>query len=433
MGLEGEAAVKRSDWHRRVEWGKNLLIVLLTLSAIYLLTMLPLVQDSGLFHLLGGAEPTQGEEAGLSLTSVTVQPAAMAVNTEAGRYGVQYNQQELEALFARLGPLLGDALGGAGPPEAIDEASWQDYLTGSGIYFDFDGEIPLPVLCGWLSGDQGCALTGMARRLLLAEGEEDQLLLCYQEVESGLFYACSTGMTRTLHLAPNLDGYVGNGAYFAFEHQEYAGLFKPYTFITEEEGIRVRFSAANPMSEAGGVDKLLSQLAFHGQNHATVSSGEAYLDGEDRLQVNQDGTVTYRAGQGGKYFVADPTVAGVVEAARGLAQRTVGALCGEAQVHLISVQEEGGRYLIRFGYRLNGIRLYLYSGGWAAQFLVEDGYVTEFTLHCRTYASLEETVPLIPIHRAAALLPDLSREPRELSVQYRDRGDGTVSPGWVAN
>ena len=33
---------------RWLEWGKDMAIVLLSLSAIYLLTMTPLVQDSGL-------------------------------------------------------------------------------------------------------------------------------------------------------------------------------------------------------------------------------------------------------------------------------------------------------------------------------------------------------------------------------------------------
>ena len=41
----------RDKRRRAVEWGKNLLIVLLTLSALLLLSQTPLVQDSGLTEL----------------------------------------------------------------------------------------------------------------------------------------------------------------------------------------------------------------------------------------------------------------------------------------------------------------------------------------------------------------------------------------------
>ena len=40
------------DKRQLIEWGKNALIVLLTASAVWLLTMTPLVQDSGLLDLL---------------------------------------------------------------------------------------------------------------------------------------------------------------------------------------------------------------------------------------------------------------------------------------------------------------------------------------------------------------------------------------------
>ena len=40
------------DKRRFIEWGKDALIVLLSLSAAYLLSMTPLVQDSGVLELL---------------------------------------------------------------------------------------------------------------------------------------------------------------------------------------------------------------------------------------------------------------------------------------------------------------------------------------------------------------------------------------------
>lgn len=424
---------------RWLEWGKNLLIVLLTLSALYLLSMLPIVQDSGLlefFSAQDSADGPSGGSGGVTLTAAAL-PASMVVSTDSGRYGVQYDPDGIDELFARFGPLLGEALTSAGDPETITESRWRSCLTGVGVCFDFVGDIPLSALGGWFGVGGQCGLDGSARRLLLSAGEEDQVRLCWRDVEDGLFYSCSTALTRALHLDPILEGYAGNGACFAFEDRALSALLDPYTLIADTENDGVQYAAATPVSGTSGADFVLSALSFSSQNHARGSGGEFYLDGSDRLQVGDDGTVTYQAVQGEKYPVSaagsKATVAEVIEAARSLAQSTIGASCGEAQLYLISARAEENGWRVRFGYRLRGSAVYLYNEGWAAEFLIQQDYITDFTLHFRNYASIEETTLLLPIDRAAVMLPDLTDEPRELAIQYRDRGGQTVFPMWVAS
>ena len=81
---------------------------------------------------------------------------------------------------------------------------------------------------------------------------------------------------------------------------------------------------------------------------------------------------------------------------------------------------------------LDGSAVYLGGEGWAAEFWVRDGYIVQFTLRFRSYAANGRQALLLPIDKAAAMLPDYTSERRELAVQYRDGGGTEVSPDWVA-
>lgn len=411
---------------RWLERGKTLLIVLLTLSAGYLLTVL--MAESGLSGLLPGREPAEGPGNSVTLTAATL-PSSIVVTTDGGRYGIQYDQTRVDELFARLGPLLGDALVSAGQPQVISEQDWQVFLSGESICFDFAGDVPLFALGGWLSGAGKCSLKGSARRLLLCAGKGDGVLLCWQDADSGLFSSCATALTRDLHLAPVVGEYPANGAYFAYEDEVLSRSIRPYTLITEEQA-GAEYSVSNPLNSSNTA-VLLSALSFNDQNHTRISSGEVYLDDGDRLEVEDDGIVTYRNAQGEKYPVGN-SASEAIEAARKLAEGAVGALCGEAGLYLISARQEEDGFLVRFGYRLNGSAVQLHQEGWCAQFLIQDGYVAEFTLRLRSYAATGEEALLLPIDRAAAMLPALTEGRSELSIQYLDQGGDTVSPQWVA-
>ena len=125
-------------------------------------------------------------------------------------------------------------------------------------------------------------------------------------------------------------------------------------------------------------------------------------------------------------------MAEVIEAARQLAEGTMGTRCGQARLYLESVRETQDGYRVRFGYRLNGSAVWLYEEGWAAEFLIREGCISEFTMHFRAYSDSGEKALLLPMNQAAVILPGLTDEARELVIQYRDRGGETVSPGWVA-
>ena len=419
---------------RFLEGVKTLLIILLSASALYLLTMTPLVKDSWLEDLLKGEQVTKSDPLSVTLTAAA-RPSRIAVSDGVNRYGIQYNQSAVDELFVRMGPLLGEALVSSGAPEKITEKQWRQYLREKSIYFDFTGEIPLSALSGWLQSEQSCGLSASARRILLVGGGEDSVLLCYQDAADQKFYACPTGLLWELHLEPEVSGINGNGAQFAFEDAEWMDLLHPYTLMTEDSVQRI-FNVSVPLTNGAVRTELLEALDYAGRNHASVSGGELYLDGNDRLHVMMNGRVSYDAAQGGKYAVASvgttATVAESIEAARRLAERTIGAQCGAAELYLVSAEETQQGLRIRFGYRLDGSTVWLYDGGWAAEFYVNGGYITNFTLHFRHYAVTDEEELLLPMERAAVILPGLNSTERELILQYRDQGESEVKPGWVA-
>ena len=422
------------DKRRLIEWGKNAAIVLLTLSAVYLLSMTPLIQDSGLLDMLQSA-PAAGNASAGGMRTGTVLPARLAVYRDGERFGLEYDDERMAELFAAFDPLLGDALASASEPRALTEREWQDCLRQKSVYFDFSGAVPLTALSRWLSGEGEDAPQGSARRLALTAGEDDRVVLCWQDGADGAFYACGTTLSGALHLDPAVDGVSAGGAYFAFEDPELHRLLDPYTLITEGERTGIQYTVTAPLAGSAGVDALLEALSFNSQNHAPGSSGEVYMDGADRLVVGESGTVTYRAAQAGKYPVGgqagETTAAQAADAAAAIAEAAMRPLCGEARLYLLSVQEYGDGWLVHFGYRLNGSAVYLYDDGWAAEFVVQGGYVTEFTLRLRCYAAGEDVL-LLPIGRAAVMLPDLTAERKELVIQYRDGGGTAVTPRWEA-
>ena len=80
---------------------------------------------------------------------------------------------------------------------------------------------------------------------------------------------------------------------------------------------------------------------------------------------------------------------------------------------------------------LDGAAVDVAATGWAAEFTVEEGYITGYTLHFRSYEETVQRVSQLPLAQAAAALEALDGAGRELLVCYTDSGE-TVTAGWTA-
>lgn len=423
------------------EWAKNLLITALSLSAVYLFTLSPLYLNSPLYGWTGKftASAPSDTEAHVSFSAAAL-PARMAVTSSAGRCGAQYDTAAVDALYAQTGTLLGEALGSAGAAHPVSEDHWRRALGGEGIYFDFSGAIPLSALSGWLrEGEQNTLLSGDARRLLLAPGEDGAVWLYYQDGwDESCFYGRATALQTQAHLSPVIAVFVPNGAKFAFEDARLRSC-GPYTFVTNGPDRTAVYEAASPLAAGGeALNTTLSALSFSGALMASYDAdeGTVYRRGEDSLLLSPDGSLTYHSGDGTLYPVARegaaPTLAEMIEATRKLSAAVLEPLCGEARVCLSSARQEGEKTAITYGYSLNGAAVWMGEEGWCAQFQLTGGAVTGFTLHVRSYTALESETPLLPVVQAAAAMEAEDAAGGELMLLYRDTGERQVRSGWFA-
>ncbi len=424
------------------EWLKNLLIILLSLSALLLLTRSPLYVDSPLHARIQNLLRPEGarSQTSISLTDATC-PIRMAVVNDNGRYGVQYDHTAVDETFDLLGPLLGEALNTTGPTFPIAKERWHQALKSPGIYFDFGSQIPFSALSGWMEGGTvNLSLSTNVRRLILATGDEKNTVwLFWQDADTGAFQASTTDLDLALHFAPTLAAWLPNAALFAFEEPAYAAC-DPYTLITTTPTPAI-YVASIPLSSEtpNSMPQVLSALSYSPASVASypTSDGTRYTAGDSTFLLTTKGTLFFQGADPFRSPTYDQGIEGNtaqwIETTRRLTADTLGLLCGEAQLYLTSARYEGEYLVITYGYRLNGIPVFLHEEGWAAQFVVYNGTITEFTLHFRSYAATSTTTPLLPEPQAAAAMSALEVEGGELLLSYRDGGGDTVTAGWAAS
>lgn len=422
---------------RMVERVKSLLIVLLSCSAVYLAvrTQMPVALHS----LLPNRTAESGSQTTQESRTQAAQPLRMAVTLRGGaeslRYGVQYDQEAQDILFQQMYSLLVEGLSSAETPAAVDEASWREALnTAPGIYFDWQEPLPFSVLMGWLSVENE-QLTGSVRRLVLTA----------QDGQAVLYY-CGQGETYDRAVCPMVDvsrlseavaGVKDNGAQFAFEQETFDGL-APYTLLLGENLTPKIYQASNPLEQEDVQDQVRQTLDFSDDSSVSyVTSDEQVIrNGNDTLRLAADGsTVTFTAAAdgGSRYPVAGSGVYWAVERCRQLAVDTLGGLCGQARIYLMSVEENGEEsWQIEFGYLLNGVPVRLGEEGYAARFQVSGGRVNSFTLCFRSYTDSGTTSVVLPQRQAMAAMEAKGHQGEELLLVYLDTGIQQVSASWAA-
>jgi len=426
---------------RAVELLKDALILLLTCSAVWLVFQTPVSAPlRGLFREEGAQTvPGTGPGSGLEIGAL---PMSMAVtvawdDSSAGprgyHYGLQYDQAACQELFQRVAGPLVETLSSAGTPELISRSQWEEALTaGLGVYLDFQGEVPLSVLAGWLSGER-TGLDASVRRLVLTAWE-DGLEVFYRDEGSGSYYRCRSQVADPFSLTEALSGLTDNGAFFAFESELYQEL-DPDTLLLPDAPAPAVYAAANPMAGAqGGLEELVRDLGFSLNSTSFYSTDEQVArSGDDSVRLSDRGVAQYegkdlfpvlRQGGAGKLF-------DMVETCRQLALSALGPRCGAARLYLSSAEEGPEGWEISFDYSLDGIPV-LTETGYAARFLVEGERITQFSLYLRSYTASGDTSLILPPRQAAAALAARGLSGKELLLTYTDSGGDTLTAGWSA-
>ncbi len=423
-----------------IELLKDIVIVLLLCSAVFLLWEAQLLV--GLITPLTTEVSNQPTEVQVyQIQAEAARPIRMAAITgDDILYGIQYDDQLVDALFQESSTLLREALGSLDAPTAITESQWQTLLsTAPGLYFDMLGDVPLSVLSGWLSGQENETLTAIPRRLLLTT-MNDTVALCYQVGEDS-FYCSTTQVVDVDRLWAVVEQCASNDARFAFQMESYS-MLDPYTLLSNTNPTPHSYMAENPIFTAESRDEFLAMLGIDTQLGSTYTTtdglGIVLRNDSETLRIYGSGIVTYETSQGlSSYPVtssySQPTVFDVVESCRSVATNAIIPFCGDARLHLLSVTEEDGQWTVTFAYSLNGIIVQFSDGSEAAQFVVENDEITEFTLRLRNYIQTEELSTPLPQFQAASAMTSLGYQGQELILSYYDSGANRIFADWAAS
>lgn len=424
---------------RAIELAKDVLIVLLTCSALWLVTRSQIMSSiNGLLQEetpAGGTHETQGG------TRADARPlrivASLPGETRTGRCALQYDQVAVDGLFQQVVGLLVETLSSTGAPEEVTRSQWDQALTTPpSLCLDFQGEIPLTVLSGWLAGEE-MDNTATVRRLVLTVWDKS-VALYYQDRNDGSYYRCLSEVANGQHLTEALVSLQDNGAYYAFESGQYDWL-DPDTLLTDSVPTPDVYQVKNPLSgDQSALEQIMTALDLPVNSSSFYSVGDERVAriGGDNLRLSGNGVVEYHAEEGSSLFTAaaqpeDATLFQVVEACRKLAAATVGSNAGQARLYFSGVRESEEGLEVSFNYCLNGIPVRLENGA-AAWFQVENGRITRFVLRYRSYTDSGETSVVLPIPQAAAAMEAMGLEGEELLLVYSDNGGETVSASWAA-
>lgn len=425
---------------KAVELVKDGLIVLMTFSALWLAAQAQMLGPlSGILkeeQLQTGGQDTQSEARADAARPLRISVSLMG-ETGTGRCGIQYDQTAADGLFQQASGLLMETLSSMGEQQAVSRRVWEQALTvPPSICFDFQGEIPLQVLAGWLAGER--IQSDITVRRLVLTVWEDRVALYFRDGVSGEYFRCVSEVASEQHLAEITTSLQDNGAYYAFESDLY-GWMDPDTLLSDSTPVPHIYLTENPA--AGGqaaLERWMETMSLPVGSSSFYSVGDEQVAriGGDNLRLSGNGVMEYHAEEDSTLLPVtlrpeNATLFDTVESCRQLAASTVGVAAGQARLYFTGVKEQKDGIEISFDYCLNGVPVRMEEGP-AARFLVQNGFITRFTLRFRSYTASGESAVILPVAQAAAAMETMDAEGEELLLTYADSGGDMVRPIWAA-
>ena len=377
---------------------QNMALVLLTLSALFLLSRLPMFHSSWAQQVqtLLSSRPAAEEQpaAGAALF-----PSVHLVVTGAERYGrcAQLYLPSDAPQLQQVLPLFREALGSAADPAAAADKTLRNALEGQGLYLDLTVELPLAAAAAWLGEE--AALDRPVRSMALTTGEEETAMLYLRDQEGGV-YRCFTALPASA-VEDVCALFSPNGGGFAYE-TNYATL-APYTVLPAETADLPDLLGESPAGYSAY--NLLTALDFRSQGEASSPLYQVPCAGES------------------------PGVTEALAAAARLALALIEGT-GASPVYLSGLERTETGYTVSFRYQAGGVPVLFPDEGDALTVTITGAAVTAFSYRCRSYTPQEEAAPLLPSGMAQALG---SLYPgAELSVGYVDEGAGALKACWLA-
>lgn len=425
----------------RINRLQNLVIVALTISALFLLSQTPLFGDltdqlpRQIMHMLRKDDSPSGSsvQAGLSAFAA---PVRVLYTNDYARFG-QDALTVLDGSFEPVALYLSEAIGSASYASPIAENMLLSALEKQGIYFSFAADIPLSILAESLGVSCGIERSISVRRALLSPAGSTALL--YLADSSGSCFSLPTTVSGS-SITEFLNAQSGSGACLSLHIPEEYPSLSPYTLIFSEQEQRCTLNAATPLSDMELSEFLrLAEFNPHTESRYTESSGATVVrEGNSSLRFDTSGAITYQGGAAAKsslYSVpvpegSKPAMLDAASAAQRLASKLLQDRIGAASLYLSGVAPTKDGYAVTLDYAVSGTPLCFSDGSHAVCITITGQSITEFSLHFRSYALTEETAPLLPLQQAFAIAQNRHKS-SEPAVYYVDAGGSTVSPSWI--
>lgn len=414
---------------RLLETGKTLLIVLLVISLVFLTAaampaetirttpwLSAILQPFATVLGLPEAELVYVEQ--IQPISDAAQPLIISLRNSSGRYTAQWDFDDLDGTYEKLGGFLGEALETAGTFAKANLIQVRRALSQSSVSFDYDFDLPAELLASWLDAGAPEQELTASQFILAAEGETVSLYLV-----SGESYRANTQIDPKSFLTA-LEQFKADGSQFAFEtDSQLAPLSLRPVEVPYIEG-----AYATSPCDKRYVEVLATALGFNAydENRYTNSAGVTYFSEPNcNLQVGADGRILLNSTAQERFRASASTLQAKVEYARTLVDLTVGSSLGDARIYLSGVTNEEEVTVCTFDYVLSGVPVS--SGAEPAVSVTFSGQsVTQLRLLATTFTLNGTRLSVLPPVQAEAVLPKGSR----LALEYDFTDSGDLTAGW---
>lgn len=411
---------------RIVEWGKTLVIVLLSCTlAVLALAALPadtLRGSQTLSRLLQPLAPVLGlPRAELTYVEAAqpvagaAQPVAITVRGDGGRGTVMGSFDQLDGTFETLGSALGQAMDTAGELTPVTDAQVREALSGVSVAFYYTGELPAAVLASWLGAELE---TDAAAELCILSIREDAVTLY---LAGSQCLAAPTALDAGT-LEELLETVRPDGSALGFETELQTAAL---SLIPAGDLVLPGGTVTNPCT-GRALNELATGLGFnpYGDNRYSDSQGGTHFSEANlALHVTADGVLQLTSSARELFQAADDSDAALAELARQLTQQVTGGDFGDGRLYLTGLTREEDKTVCTFEYYVSGYPVTL--GEPAAAVTFQGRAMTEMTMTARSFTVGGSLCYPLPVRQAAAI-----QEPnRRLQLQYRVSGN-TLEAGW---
>ncbi|MFI3255120.1 MAG: hypothetical protein R3Y63_12430 [Eubacteriales bacterium] len=413
-----------------IEMIKNLIIVFLSCSALFLLSQVEIFSRVSTYLLDDTVQTVKEVDLLFEEQLGGVLPLAVVALDDMGQRGLQY-EEGIEDFFSLSSQILKEALGNLTTVEEISFQEFQQLLTTApSLYFQWGKEIPLVLLESYLSDGQLGEREGTVSGILLSPWKEGMALI-YQSKDR--YYACPVVALEEGRLEAVIDHLGGEALAYAFSLEGYE-LVEPLTLVSPVPLSKMVYRGSTAISS--DLSGLLEILGFQSSANAQYSSSDGLVvrGSTDSLRLSDEGQITYQGEEQTRYFLPKEgtsiTLFEQVEGARRFASQILQDLETIPQLQFYGIQQEGEGLWIQFSATLDGVPLAFGDSLVAAEFLLVEEAIQEFSLWYRHYLPLEIETPILPIRQAQDIMETFVLD--GLLLVYQDSGRETVSATWVS-